>query len=50
MLALTLKEYLIVLEATHKSSELFEGLYSSMANALEKLDVAMKGKEVSNSR
>ncbi len=50
MLALTLKEYLRVLEATHQSSELFEGLYRSMAEALEKLDVATKGQEASSLR
>ena len=50
MLAPTLKDYLRVLEATHKSAELFEGLYSSLAEALEKLDVATKGQASSRLR
>lgn len=47
MLALSLKEYLLVLEATHKNYGLMERLYGFIIDALETLDAFSHNKESS---
>ncbi len=47
MLRLSLKDYLLMVEATHKSYGLMERLYGFMAEALERLDVSSHSKNPS---